>query len=467
MTGYPIGRALLCTGVLLAFMGCNGADHGGQTGGDITSRSGTGGARVSGTGAVTGSIDDPGTGAGGAAASTTPSSSDLPCAVAAIVQANCSTCHGASPRFGSPMSLVTSANFRAASTIAGMTVGQAVVARIHDDAHPMPQAPAARLTDADASSLESWIKAGAQSSSCASPVTPVGGNTGTGGAAASTVTDPDVTCYELRAHDPGSKTTPYNVPATPDLYHCFSFAPPWGSDKVHMVGWKPIINNDKVIHHWILYNDAGAVTDGSAVDCSGAHPTAQMVTGWAPGGEPLPYPPDVGQAVAGLGFTLETHYNNTSSTPQPDSSGISICVTKKLRKNEAGIHWLGTEGILLPAGGKASGTCTPKATTPVTIISATPHMHLLGRHLTTVINRKGGKTEMLIDKPFDFANQITYETPSVIMPGDTLTTTCEYGGAAFYGMGTKQEMCYNFVLAYPNGGLSSGSLLRENGCTGL
>ena len=434
----------------------------------------TGGSRGTGTGTGTGSgtgtVAGPGTGTGGAGSISTVAASDLPCDVASVLQSRCGDCHGTTPKFGAPMSLTAAADFGKRTKDASTTVGQAVIARINDDAHPMPQAPAARLTSSERATLTTWINAGAKPGTCA-VATGSGSGAGSGGTTGSTDTvamlDPDVTCYDLTAHDPASKKSPYHVPTTPDLYHCFSFAPPWGADKVHMVDWKPLIDNDKVIHHWILYNDAGTVTDGADVDCSGAHPSAQMVTGWAPGGQGSALPKNVGQDVSGKGFTLEIHYNNTSTTAQPDASGVKVCVTKKLRPNEAGIHWLGTEGIALPAGGKATGVCKPTTQVPVTIISSTPHMHLLGRHLTTSITRANGKADMLIDEPFDFASQVSYTTPQVINPGDTLTTTCEYGGAAFYGQGTKQEMCYNFVLAYPNGGLASGSFLRKNGCTGL
>jgi mono/diheme cytochrome c family protein len=492
MTRDPHWAELFYSGSLIMLLGCGGQASFGTAGSNVNIGTGSGGGRGtlvspgagggSTVGSVIGGNVDPGTGTGGApgtavgagsggsAPTATPTpASDLPCAVASVLATNCATCHGAQPRFGAPMSLVTSADFKKMATSGSTTVGAAVIARIQDDAKPMPAPPANRLSASDISTLTTWINAGAQPATCQTAPAPVTGASGNGGAGSSATTPPvdaDTTCYDMVAHDPSSKSKPFNVPATPDLYHCFNFSPPWGSDKVQMVSWSPIIDNDKVIHHWIIYNDTSSVTDGSDMDCSGAHPTAAMVTGWAPGGQASSLPPDVGQSVAGLGFTLEIHYNNTLGT-QSDASGVHMCVTKNLRKNEAGIHWLGTENIALPAGGSTSGLCAPKATTPVTIISATPHMHLQGRHMTTVINRKGGTTETLIDKPFEFANQIGYQTPAIIMPGDTLTTTCTYGGAAFYGQGTKQEMCYNFVLAYPNGGLSSGSLLRENGCTGL
>jgi hypothetical protein len=416
----------------------------------------------------------PGTGAvasggsqGGGATTGTVAYSDLPCDVGNIMKNSCSMCHGATPSFGAPMSLVRAADFAKSSRDGTGTVGKAVMARVNDSAHMMPPPPTPQLTPAEKSTIGNWIQGGAKPTTCAT----AGNPSPTGGASGSDPeiadpTDPDVTCYNITARD--AKKAKFTVPNTPDIYHCFSYAPPWGSSKVHLVSWRPIIDNKQVIHHWILYNESTAVTDGADADCLGAHPAAQMTAGWAPGGLGSNLPPDVGQDVAGSGFTLEAHYNNTGTAPVQDASGVRVCVTKKLRQHEAGIHWLGTELILLPAGGEATGICQPTMTQPVTILSSTPHMHLAGRHLKTVITRANGKQETLLDKPFDFQTQVGYPTPATVMPGDVLTTTCSYGAAAFYGEGTKQEMCYNFVLAYPNGGLSSGlGFLRRNGCTGL
>ena len=94
-------------------------------------------------------------------------------------------------------------------------------------------------------------------------------------------------------------------------------------------------------------------------------------------------------------------------------------------------------------------------------------MHLQGRHMTTVINRAGGGTEMLIDEPFDFQTQISYSTPQVVHKGDTLTTTCTYATPTPFGEKTTDEMCYNFVLAYPAGGLAQlFQILRKYDCSG-
>jgi hypothetical protein len=45
------------------------------------------------------------------------------------------------------------------------------------------------------------------------------------------------------------------------------------------------------------------------------------------------------------------------------------------------------------------------------------------------------------------------------MPGDVIDTVCTYDGSGIFTFGpnTDQEMCYNFVVAWPAGSLSNGS----------
>jgi hypothetical protein len=273
-----------------------------------------------------------------------------------------------------------------------------------------------------------------------------------------------VTCYKItaRASAAGEK---YSVPKSPDLYQCFFYQAPWGNKEVHVVSGRPIIDNDKVLHHWILYNSTDAVADGTNAGCSGAHPNAAFIHGWAPGGSSLEMPSDVGLRLEGGGFSLETHYNNNETAPQLDQSGVELCVTEKLRPKVAAVHWLGTQNLNKIT---ATGTCTPVNTGPVTILSSSPHMHLQGRHMKTVINRVDGSTEVLHDKPFSFSDQVTYSTPAIINPGDTLTTTCTYAQPTPFGQGTNEEMCYNFVTAYPAGELAQlFQVLRKYDCTGI
>jgi hypothetical protein len=268
-------------------------------------------------------------------------------------------------------------------------------------------------------------------------------------------------CFNLTAHDgtaPLTATSPaFNVKAS-EFYHEFDYKVPYPAT-AYGLSTKPIINNKKVLHHWLLFHiqsDTG--TDGNSIDEIGLQIGKELVSGWAPGGDPPEIPPGIGIELPKVGgfMTLEFHYFNTTGMAQPDESGVRICTTTQKPENVATLTWLGTEGINIPANaqGTASGTCTPGVQTgDIHLIYASPHMHQLGTHMKTVINRKAGGTEVVVDNPFAFSDQRAYTTPNIVHPGDTLTTTCTWmnNTAATVGFGTSTtaEMCYNFVYSYP------------------
>jgi hypothetical protein len=433
--------------------GSSGLPNPTGTGGRAPTVLGTGGSPSTPPAATGGQASQPPSNgsASSGGSSSAPVSSDLPCEVQAIIGKNCATCHSNPTKFGAPIPFVTATDIRSA--------GQRVLARVEDDALPMPPPPNARLLDSEIKVLKDWIDAGAPAGACT-----VDPPIGKPNPEPTEELPPDVTCYTLTARQSAGGAK-YSVPETPDLYQCFDYTPPWGDKVVQVVAARPIIDNDRVLHHWILYNRSADVTDGTNATCFGAHPDASFITGWAPGGDGMHLPADVGLRTEGGGFTLEIHYNNSAGAGQLDASGVEVCVTEKLRPKEAAVHWLGTQSLNKLT---ATGTCTPVNTQPVTILTSSPHMHLQGRHMKTVINRKGGGTETLIDEPFDFNTQISYDTPAVIQPGDTLTTTCTFATPTPFGQKTNEEMCYNFVIAYPAGQLAQFlQILRKYDCTGL
>ena len=87
-------------------------------------------------------------------------------------------------------------------------------------------------------------------------------------------------------------------------------------------------------------------------------------------------------------------------------------------------------------------------------------MHERGVAMDTVIRRSDGTQEVLIDAPFDFNNQLMYDTPAVIHPGDQLVTTCHFVNDTdrLIGVGydSLSEMCFNFVYAWPAKALIGG-----------
>jgi len=268
-------------------------------------------------------------------------------------------------------------------------------------------------------------------------------------------------------------TTPFAVPAGQQFYQAFYFKVPWNV-ATQALRFTPIIDNTQVLHHWLLYASTTAYTDGTSGPSPGVHADGTLLAGWAPGAGEWVMPDGVGMELpSGNAYlVLEVHYNNVQGLPNmTDHSGVEVCATSNLRPNTATVSWLGTEGIFLApnSAGTATGVCDPTYTGDITILRYWPHMHKLGRGMKADITRASGGVESLFDVPnYDFNYQISYEkNPAVILhPGDRITTTCTFqnttSGAVGFGPATEQEMCYNFVIAYPANTLASGGLMLRS-----
>ena len=115
-----------------------------------------------------------GTGAGGASTGggtgSTLGDAGLPCEVATVVSNACASCHGATLTGGAPMSLITRADFMAASSRdATQSNGQRSVARMRDAASPMPTSGLLPVAQVDP--FAAWVAAGMPEGTCA-PIGP-------------------------------------------------------------------------------------------------------------------------------------------------------------------------------------------------------------------------------------------------------------------------------------------------------
>jgi hypothetical protein len=363
------------------------------------------------------------------------------------------------------MPLMTLADFHAAAkSDPSKKVYEIIPSRIGatDISKRMPPASRSALGAADLQALGNWSSGGAAPAANACPITAsvASGNPATGptaqpapaahlgGASDQPIQyeDPQLKCYQFLSHATGDAKQPFSVSTQPDLYTNFDFAAPW-TGTVYARSLTKVIGNMQVIHHWILYKDDASVTDGAISTSSGAHPNGQFVQGWAPGGSDIYFDPDVGvELPANVGYTLETHHNNTTGAAAPDASGVEVCVTPTAPKNVASIAYVGTDAI---NGTSATGTCTPTSNVPAHIIGGSPHMHPKGTRMSVIITRANGVQETLHDQPFDFNYQHSYPDNAIINPGDSLATTCYYNAPATFGSSTKSEMCYYFALYYP------------------
>jgi hypothetical protein len=260
--------------------------------------------------------------------------------------------------------------------------------------------------------------------------------------------------YELRAHSPAGPSTPFPIPVGGEFHPQVPIDPPWGNEKVQIVGWKPLTDNKKVLHHWILYNGM-----------------ANLV-GWAPGSSGANYPADVGIDMPSEpgSLRLDMHYYNLTGTQEEfDQSGVSLCVVKgaHLRPKVAAIHggFAVFSPLMVPAntrGYALNGSCTVRASSPVTLVSLSPHAHTRARHMKAVLIKKDGSERVLHDADFSFYEQVAYPfEPAVILEdGDVMKTTCTYDNDSARNIGwgedTDDEMCFHWGFYYPKGGFTCG-----------
>jgi hypothetical protein len=396
-------------------------------------------------------------------------SGNLPCAIKKIVSDKCQMCHSDPPDFAAPMPLTTLAQFHTPTKAdASKTYAQSAKTRVNagaSGAGHMPPPTSPQLTSQELSSLNAWLDQGAPASTevCSTASSNDGGialatsDAGYGDAGAMGTSDLD--CYKLLANN-GDLKTPYKVGVATDAYFNFVFASPWQGTAYGIV-IRPVIDNSKVIHHWLLFQDNKPGTPSGAVSGSGAHPSGQLLHGWAPGAESIDFREtgvDVGVELPQTTYTVEIHYNSSDANAT-DASGVEICTAKKKPANIAALSWLGYDNSLLAGAFDGdsttwTGTCKPMSSEPIHILSVWPHMHLQGRHMKGTINRANGTKEILHDKDFDFNYQSLYKKNVTLMPGESIVTECTYSKPMSFGEATTDEMCYLFTMAYPKGALA-------------
>jgi len=396
----------------------------------------------------------------------------IPCDVREALAANCWTCHGATPQFGAPMSLATAEDFLVpAVTDATQPVHDLVGVRIASDDNPMPADGS--LSVGDEATIAAWVADGAPESTDECEDSPVDPPDDPVGPEALPCDNP----LTFTAH--GEGTAPFEVPLVDNLYRCFTFSGTLDAE-THITSWAPIVDDARVLHHWILYGSETPQEDGGAGPCNMPE-DSKFLAGWAPGGGNFEMPEGVGLEFGGpnSSYTLQLHYNNTGGYDDAmDNSGVAVCPSAPLEET-AGVIWLGTTGLEIPPGAvghEEYGTCSSSQTsalpTDLNIIASFPHMHELGRALTTTIARggPGGEQELLVDAdPFMFTNQIMYphDPPVVINAGDELVTRCAFDNdsdnTVTFGEDTEDEMCYNFVVAYPVDQIPASSRLCVSG----
>ena len=93
---------------------------------------------------------------------------------------------------------------------------------------------------------------------------------------------------------------------------------------------------------------------------------------------------------------VQVHYNNiTALDGQTDDSGFDLCTTETLRPNDADIMAFGSMKFTINPKSRTDITATltvPSLLPTVHAIGAFPHMHQLGKKISTTLYRADGST---------------------------------------------------------------------------
>ncbi|MCB9673594.1 MAG: hypothetical protein H6737_00675 [Alphaproteobacteria bacterium] len=280
-----------------------------------------------------------------------------------------------------------------------------------------------------------------------------------------------------------------SVPYTPDDsraddYRCLVLGEPTPDD-LFVTGAAVRPDQVAMAHHALIY---AVPRDGRdrllQLDADDAGPgyrcfgdpglsDAQTIGGWVPGRETRLLPEGMAMRIpAGSTLVLQMHYNTAAvSEVAPDASRMQLWTLPEgqLPTQLLTIFPVAKTDLAIPAGDPASvQSKLQRIPVDAHIAGTAPHMHLLGRRLTTKLVRPDGDEECLSDVRYDFDWQRAYAFPEPywvpITADDRLEITCEYdnsggSGTVTWGDGTADEMCLDYLsLVSPYVGAGTGQV---------
>ncbi|MCA9568623.1 MAG: hypothetical protein KC656_12310 [Myxococcales bacterium] len=336
--------------------------------------------------------------------------------IAPIVADGCGDCHGEIPRFGAPMPLATYEDL--------VTWNAEVLAVLMDGS--MPPENVADLEHTPKDTLVSWASCGVLHAPtedgliASRPVFEAGPDG-----------PPGTTTVDVTAN------AQVIGPNVLDDYRRFRRVGLVTQDRfIRRI--EPVIDDTRVLHHITLKNDD----------------TGIYYYAWAPGTGPIEFPNGGVRLTPSTRLEVEIHYNNGAGvTDAVDSSGVRLFLGAPV-----GTEWAvaspQTWNIEVPPFGTAEASSTCTVVEPFEVLAGMPHMHQIGSAFSHTLTRVDGTQESLIELTgWSFEAQYIYAMGVDVGVGDTLHLRCVYENdgpdRVFAGLGTSDEMCYDFLYVTP------------------
>jgi hypothetical protein len=252
-----------------------------------------------------------------------------------------------------------------------------------------------------------------------------------------------------------------DAPLDGEQHECFGFdASPLTGRWLWRVAWTAPQGGPS-LHHGTLFAVAGDFPDGPVV-CD-AMPNSWTMHVWAPGGDALALPDGVALVLPpGIKrLVVQAHVLRFAAGP-PGPASVVLETTDVAPEQTAA--WLPESGgvpAIRPHTEEHSTTTCPVAA-PMRVLSAWPHMHLIGQSFQGAIIRTDGTRSVFVDvMSWNFDAQRTYVVDQNVLAGDAIETDCTWFNPTDHyvlpGLSTNDEMCGDGLIVVPaQAAMSSG-----------
>jgi hypothetical protein len=232
------------------------------------------------------------------------------------------------------------------------------------------------------------------------------------------------------------------------------------TDDLYISEFRPVMPNGT--HHVVIgYYESPTQPDGTFPEgtngCIGVTFGDIYTYVGTVGAHDLPLPDGVAVKIpAGSQVVFGLHVLNTGTDPSSGHAGVEIVEPDASKvANEAEVIAVSNFGIAVPPG-KVTQTVDCTMVADATVFAVMPHMHLMGKHMTTTTVTANGPGPTLLDQDYVFTEQEYKQlSPTVkLAKGDKIHVECDYENTSnktlTFGESTNNgEMCITFAYRYP------------------
>lgn len=262
-------------------------------------------------------------------------------------------------------------------------------------------------------------------------------------------------CYAAPAPPVVTLTFAVDAPPASEIYECYAFdAGSFDHRWIESIAWSAPAPGAVVMHHAILY----AVSDWSQGDVSTCWDMPAAAAGlhvWAPGGDDLVVPADMGIELPPGASKLVVQVHAIRVGDGPATQGSVTLTTTNVEPARVAA-WLPMSAPIPALRPHMIDSSTAACTVAgdLHVIRDWPHMHLAGAEFHGAVLRGDGTTQSLVDVvPWDFYAQKTYDVDVAVSAGDQIRTNCVWNNQTndyiFAGPRTTDEMCNQSLLVWP------------------